>query len=321
VNPFGWSFAAPYRLWLLVAVALLGLGYLWQQRRRAAYEQRLADQALLAGVLPRRPGWRRHLPASLMVLALAAMTVGFSRPSADVQVPRGTATIVVALDTSGSMRATDVSPSRLEAAKVAAEQFVRGLPDTFTVGLVSFSTNATIVAAPTLDHQLVVNAISDLELGGGTAIGDAVAASVQSAAGVAAASASASPAPVHIVLLSDGTNTAGRSVADGVVGATAAGYPVSTIAYGTQEGTVTVGERQVRVPVDASTLAAIAEDTGGTAYEALSGDELEDVYDDIAEDVGTRTERREITGRLVALSLLTAFGASVASLVLFRVLT
>lgn len=315
--PGNWTFAFPHRLLVLVVVAGLGLAYVWQQRRRAVYEHRLADSELLPAVLPRRPGWRRHLAATLMIVAMAAMTTGFAKPSADVQVPRENATIVVALDTSGSMQATDVTPSRLEAAKAAAEQFVRGLPKGFAVGLVSFNSTATVDVTPTVDHASVVAAISALEIGGGTAIGDAVSASVQSAAAIAASS---TPAPVHIVLLSDGTNTAGRPVQDGVAEANAASYPVSTIAYGTQDGVVDAGGRQVSVPVDTAALAGIAEDTGGTPYTALSGGQLKDVYDEIAHDVGTKTEHREITTLLVGLGLLTGFAGAATSLVVLRVL-
>jgi Ca-activated chloride channel family protein len=320
VIPHHLTFAVPSRLLLLVVVAVLAVAYIWLQRRRKVYEQRFADADLLPAVMPRRPGWRRHLPASLLIVAMAAMTTGFARPSADVKVPRESATIVVALDTSGSMSATDVSPSRLEAAKAAAEQFVQGLPEGFAVGLVSFNSAATINVSPTREHATVVDAIEGLQIGGGTAIGDAVAASVQSAASMAAGVRGADVAPVHIVLLSDGTNTVGRPVADGVAAANDAHYPVSTIAYGTQDGVVSAGNMQIRVPVDTAALAGLAEDTGGTPYVALSGDDLKNVYDDIAQDVGTTTEHREITGTLVGLSLLTAFSGAAASLVLFRVL-
>lgn len=322
--PEALSFDAPERLWLLVAVGALLVAYVVLQLRRASYERRLVDADLAGSVLPRRPGWRRHLSASLMVLTMAALTAGFARPSADVQVPRENATVVIALDTSGSMQATDVSPTRLDAAKAAAEDFVQGLPDTFAVGLVSFSSSAVVAAAPTQDHAAVVTAIQSLQLGGATAIGDAVSASVQSAAALAAAASTATSkeaAPVHIVLLSDGSNTAGSSIAAGVSEANASGYPVSTIAYGTQDGVVVQGGREIRVPVDSAALAALAEDTGGTPYEAASGTELEDVYDDIAEDVGTRTVREDITGRLAALSALLAFGAAAGSLLTTRVLT
>lgn len=315
--PSNISFAAPWRLLLLLAVLALGVAYLLLQRRRPTYETRFSDVDLLASVMPRRPGWRRHLPASLLLLTLVALTTGFARPSADVRVPRAQATLIVALDVSGSMEATDVSPSRIEAAKTAAAAFVRGLPKTFAVGLVSFSSSAGLAATPTQDHEAVVTAIQNLQIGGGTAIGDAVAASVQAAEGV---SAQGSTAPARVVLLSDGSNTTGQSVEAGAQQAVQAQIPVSTIAYGTQEGVVSQRGQQIAVPVDTAALAGLAEATGGTSYTALSKDQLGDVYKNIAKDVGTTTQRRELTSTLTGLGLVLALAAAGASLIWFRVL-
>jgi len=133
--PRHWTFDAPVRLLLLLLVVGLAVAYLLLQRRRPSYEARFSDVDLLASVLPRRPGWRRHLPAAALLLALVAMTTAFARPRADVKVPRERATVVIALDVSGSMQATDVAPSRLTAAKAAAVRFVGSLPRTFDVGL------------------------------------------------------------------------------------------------------------------------------------------------------------------------------------------
>ncbi len=315
--PSNVSFGAPWRLLFLLAVLALAVGYVLLQRRRTTYETRFTDVDLLASVMPRRPGWRRHLPASLLLLTLVALTTGFARPSADVRVARAQATVVVALDTSGSMEATDVSPSRIEAAKQAAAAFVLGLPKTFAVGLVSFSGSAGVAVTPTQDHQAVVTAISNLQIGGGTAIGDAVAASVQAARGV---TAQGSTAPVRVVLLSDGSNTVGQSVEAGAQQAVQAQIPVSTIAYGTQEGVVSQRGQQIAVPVDTAALAGLAETTGGTSYTALTKGQLGDVYKDIAKDVGTTTERRELTATLTGLGLVLALAAAGASLVWFRVL-
>jgi len=132
--PRHWTFDAPTRLLLLLLVVGLAVAYLLLQRRRPSYEARFSDLDLLASVLPRRPGWRRHLPAAVLLLALVALTTAFARPRADVKVPRERATVVIALDVSGSMQATDVAPSRLMAAKAAAVRFVGSLPKTFDVG-------------------------------------------------------------------------------------------------------------------------------------------------------------------------------------------
>lgn len=307
------SFEAPWRLLLLLAVAALIVAYVLVQRRRQAYAVRFTDVDLLASVAPRAPGWRRHLSAALLVGALALMTGAFAKPAAAVDVPREAATIVVAIDTSASMQATDVSPSRFVAAQEAAADFVAGLPDSFDVALVSFSQNATVQVSPTDDHDSVVEAIKKLQLGEGTAIGEAVASSIAAAGRSSTADGSTSP-PARIVLLSDGTNTQGRSVQDAVSLATAAKVPVSTIAYGTQEGSVTVQGTTISVPVDAAALAQLATATGGEAYTATTSDQLDQVYEDISKQVGTTTEKREISAGFAGFALLAAFGAAAASL-------
>ncbi|GAA4992849.1 VWA domain-containing protein [Kineococcus glutinatus] len=308
------TFGAPWRLLLLLAVAALAAGYVVLQRRRTAYAVRFADVDLLASVAPRHPGWRRHVSAGLLVAALAVMTAAFARPAAAVEVPREAATVVVALDTSLSMEATDVSPSRFAAAQDAAAAFVADLPESFEVGLVSFAGTASVQVAPTDDRAAVVEAIRRLQLGQGTAIGEAVAASVATATQVAGQAQGEGAAPARVVLLSDGSNTQGRSLEDAVGVAASAGVPVSTIAYGTADGTVTVDGQTVRVPVDADALAQLAAATGGQAYEATSAGQLADVYDDIGEQVGTTTEHREVTAGFAGLALLLAVAAAGTSL-------
>ena len=307
------SFEVPARLLLLLAVLGVVIAYVLVQRRRTAYAVRFTDVDLLASVAPKMPGWRRHVPAGLLVSALVLMTMAFAKPAAAVEVPREAATIVVAIDTSASMQATDVSPNRFEAAQDAAAAFVESLPDTFDVALVSFSGTATVEVAPTDDHAAVVAAIDRLRMGEGTAIGEAVAISVSTAAQVVTGDGEA-PTPARVVLLSDGTNTQGRPVEEAIDLAIAAGVPVSTIAYGTAEGTVTVQRRTIPVPVDVQTLEQLADDTGGQAYAAESSDELDQVYADISEQVGTTTERQEISAAVAGLALLAALGAAAASL-------
>ena len=304
------KFASPGRLWLLLAVAALVVAHVVLQRRRSRYAVRLPGLALLASVAPRL-GWRRHAAAAALVLAMTGATAAFAEPRAEVEVPRERATVVVALDVSLSMAATDVDPDRFTAAKAAAVEFVDGLPDRFDVGLVAFSGSASIAVAPTQDHAEVTAAIDGLELGNGTAIGEAVASSLTAVAG---ARTDVEDVPAHVVLLSDGASTVGRSVGAAAEDAVAAGVPVSTIAYGPQEGEVEVERRRIRVPVDARALAELAADTGGAAYEAASGDELQDVYDDVATTVGTTTESREVSAGVAGLALLSAVGAGAAAL-------
>lgn len=308
------AFLAPGRLWLLLLVLGLLVAYVVLQRRRPAYAARFTELELLASVLPRSAAWKRHVPAGLLLLSLVALTGAFARPEADVQVPRERATVVVALDTSLSMQATDVEPDRITAARASASAFVDGLPERFSVGLVSFSGSATVVVSPTQDHQLVVEAVERLELGPSTAIGDAVLASLE-AIRVVPGEQGQPPPPARIVLLSDGTSTVGRPVAGAVEAAVEAGVPVSTIAYGTADGVVDVQGQQIPVPVDAPSLERLAEATGGSAFSAESGEELAAVYDDIGSQVGTTTERREVTDVVTGVGLLLAVGAAAASLV------
>ncbi len=308
------SFLAPYRLWLLLLVLGLAVAYVVLQRRKPAFAVRFTELELLASVAPRSPGWRRHVPAAVLLLALAALTVAFARPEADVEVPRERATIVVALDTSISMQALDVPPDRITAAKDAAASFVQGLPDRFNVGLVSFSGNASIVVPPTQDHVAVVSAVRGLPLGPSTAIGEAVFASLQAIRSVPGEPGQAPP-PARIVLLSDGTNTVGRPLALAAEAAREAGVPVSTIAFGTAEGTVEVQGQRIQVPVDGPALERFAASTGGSSFAAESGEELTAVYDDIGSQVGTTTERREVTAAVTGIGLGLALLAALGSLV------
>jgi Ca-activated chloride channel family protein len=307
------SFLAPERLWLLLAVLALLVGYLLLQRRRPKYALRFSELDLLASLVPRSAAWRRHVPAALLLLALVAITTAFARPQADVQVPRERATVVIALDTSISMQAADVAPDRITAAKASAAAFVDGLPDQFNVGLVSFSGTAAVVVQPTQDHALVIDAVGSLTLGPSTAIGEAVFASIEAVRAVPGEPGQ-DPPPARIVLLSDGTNTVGRPVSSAVDGALAAGIPVSTIAYGTPEGVVEVQGQLIPVPVDVPALERLAESTGGSSFRAESGEELSAVYDELGSQVGTSTERREVTAAVTGVALVLALGAAAASL-------
>jgi Ca-activated chloride channel family protein len=307
------GFLSPGRLWLLLLVAALAVAYVVQQRRRPAYALRFSELDLLASVLPRSAAWKRHVPAVLVLLALAALTTAFAQPTGEVEVPRERATVVVALDVSLSMLADDVSPDRITAAKRSAADFVEGLPDRFDVGLVSFSGRAGVVVPPTRDHAAVAAAVQGLELDEATAIGDAVLASLQAVSSVAVAPGE-EPPPARIVLLSDGTNTAGRPVAYAAEQARSQGVPVSTIAYGTPDGTVRVDGDLIPVPVDADALERLAAATDGTAFTAESGEELRSVYDDIGGQVGTTTEVREVTARFAGVALALTVAAVAAAL-------
>ena len=308
------TFLSPLWLLILVPVAALALAYVVLQRRRQRYAVRFASLPMLDKVVPRRPGWRRHLPATLVVVALACLGLAAARPELSLRVPYDRATVLIAIDTSGSMAAPDVPPTRLEAAKAAAVAFVDQLPDTVNVGVVSFAGSSAVVAAPSTDHSQVQQQISALQLaGGGTAIGESVFASVDQIEAMIA-DAGGEPVPSRVVVLSDGSNTAGRSPDAAARAANQAGVPVSTIAYGTEDGVMPNARGGTRVPVDGETLAQLADSTGGTAYTAETGEELRDVYTDIGSSIGWRTEQREVTPYLAALALLISVAAGALSL-------
>ncbi|MBZ9643092.1 MULTISPECIES: VWA domain-containing protein [unclassified Streptomyces] len=311
------SLRSPGWLLLLVPLAALIVAYLVVQRRRGRYAVRFTNLDLLDKVAPSRPGWRRHVPAAAFCGMLALLVVGFARPTTEVQVPRERATIVVAFDVSASMEATDVQPTRFAAARDAALAFVDRLPERFNAGLVPFSGSATVAVPPTTDREVLRTAIQRLNTGEGTAIGDAVVAA-RNAVRALDERAETEPPPAHIVLLSDGSNTTGRSMESAAREAAADRIPVSTIAYGTQEGTITLPSGDsVPVPVDGPALEELATTTGGDFHEAATGEELQAVYEDIGSSVGHRTEEREIWQWFVAAGLLTALLAAATSLLWF----
>ena len=314
------SFLEPVRLWLLLAIPLLVVAYLLAQRRRRRYAVRFAALPLLARVAPRGPGWRRHAPAAAFLLMGTALITGFARPEAEVRVPREEATVIIALDTSGSMRATDVAPDRFTVARDAAKEFAQLLPERFNVGVVSFSTSARMAVPPTTDRRLVTQGLDSLTNVGGTAIGDALAVSVDTvrlADDVEEAAPGAELPPARVVLLSDGTNSQGRPVSEGVQIVQDAGIPVSTIAYGTPDGTIESGGRTLQVPVDEQALIDIAEQTGGESYRAESADELRGVYEDLGSSIGYRMEQQEITSWFIGGGLVVALLAAAGSLLWF----
>ncbi|TCO33658.1 Ca-activated chloride channel family protein [Kribbella steppae] len=306
-------FEQPLWLWLLVLVVALVAAYLVAQRRRSKYAVRFATLPMLEKVAPKRPGWRRHAPAVAFLAALTVLTIAIARPVADIRVPRERATIVVAMDVSNSMAATDVAPNRFEVAQQAAVEFVQELPDKFNVGLVSFARSATVVAPPSTNHQATVDAINSLELTDSTAIGDAVLTSLQAVRTIDPED----PPPSRIVLLSDGGNTSGSPIDEAADAAVQAGVPVSTIAYGTAEGTVNIEGRDIPVPADTEALQSLADATSGEAYAAESDEQLRDVYSDLQSSIGWTTEPREITNLVAGIALVAALLAALASLLWF----
>jgi len=309
-------FIAPAWLWLLVLVAALLVAYVLLQLRRTKYVARFSNLELLGSVAPRRPGWRRHLTFALLLVGLTVLTVGVAQPTAAVRVPRDRATVVLAVDVSLSMQATDVLPSRIDAAKAAGKKFVGLLPSRINLGLVAFGGNASVLVSPTVDRAPVEAAIKGLKLQESTAIGEAIFTSLQAITvfGQATTAKGDKPPPARIVLLSDGTNTVGRPVSAAVDAAKKAGVQVSTIAFGTDNGTVTYQGDTIPVPADKQALQQIAEDTGGTFHTAASVQELEQVYQNIGQQIGYTTKQRDVSWRYMTVGLLVLLAAAGTSM-------
>ena len=311
-------FLEAQRLWLLVLVGALLLTYVvLQLRRKATYAIRFTNLALLDVVAPKRPGWRRHVAAGALVAGLGTLVLALAEPARDVQVPRERATVVLAVDVSLSMQATDVLPSRLDAAKDAAVEFLDTVPATINIGLVEFAGSASVIVPPTTDHGDVRRAIDDLNLAEGTAIGEAIFASLDALATLPEADDPDEAVPASIIVISDGETTVGRENAEGVAAAQEADVPVSTIAFGTEGGLIFVEGQAVPVPPDLDAMRDIAEETGGVFFEAESGGELEAAYDDLGTSIGFETEEQPVTEWFVGAALGALLLAGALSLLWF----
>jgi Ca-activated chloride channel family protein len=336
------NFLAPELLLGLLLIPVAIGFYLWAQRRRSRYAVRFTNLDLLANIAPSRPSWRRHLPPALYLGAIAALLIGLARPTMVVATPREDATVILTMDVSGSMKATDVSPSRLDAARAAAESFIDQLPPKVRVGIVAFATQPVTLVSPTTDRAQLKTALATLRPRDGTAMGDAlnqvldIAGSIQASDPNApdASPAPATPAPagsaapgatgkavgpadlpsnqplVAAILLSDGANSVGETdPLDAARRAATMGVPIYTIALGTPSGSIQVRDDNgqlvtVPVPPDHDTLQKIADTTGGTAFDAPTAKDLASVYDNLQSRVGYIDQTQEVTVGLVAAGLL-----------------
>ncbi len=318
------SFSWPLALLLLILVPLLvGLQVLAARRRRRQ-AARFANPALVPNLVPSSPGWRRYVPPALALVALALLVVGIARPHVVRDVTRDDATIILTIDTSRSMEATDVKPNRFTAAKEAALAFLEEVPDEYSVGIVSFSTNADPVLPPTTDREAARAALAELRLGSGTALGAAIARSVELALEESERQrprAAGERSPGAVVVLSDGAQTAGdvqpRAAAER---ARELGVPVSTVALGTGDAVVEVPrpgglKERVVVAPDLPTLRQIAQTTGGTFAEAPSAAKLDEVYRDLGTRLAIDPKRVEITSAFAAGgAVLLLLGSALSSL-------
>lgn len=311
------SFQAPMFLLLLLAVVALVALYVVLQVRRKSYAARFSNVDLLASIAPRRPGWRRHVAFGVLLLALSTLTLAMAKPSTEVRVPRDRATVVLAIDVSLSMGAEDIAPDRFTAAKEAAQEFVAVLPERINLGLVAFAGTANTIVPPTTDRAAVVAGIENLQLAEATATGEAIFTSLNAITTFQSQleGTADGPPPAAIVLMSDGYRTVGRLETQAVDAAKAAGVPVSTIAFGTDAGTLNLDGEIIPVRVDRAALRMIAEETGGTYKSAESAGQGKEVFADLGSQIGYRNEPQEVTVWFVAAGLLLAFVATGLALV------
>jgi Ca-activated chloride channel homolog len=318
------SFEWPVALIALGIVPLLLVLYALSERRRRKSQAAFGNPALLPNVIDRAPGKLRLLPLAILLVGLAAMIVGVARPHATVSVPREEATVILAMDVSRSMKATDVSPTRLEAARTVAKTFLTQVPEKFQVGVVGFSTRAAIAVPPTDDRALVETALDSLTPGEGTAIGDAVALGLQ--AGQPAPEPDGTVPPRAILLISDGARDGGRvEPAAAAEQARNMQVPVYSVLVGTPNGvveeTLTGGFRRIiRVPAMPETLQLLSNTTGGEFFAALDAESLSLVYDDLGSRLGERKETREVTDLFAAgAAVLLLIGGALSAFLLGRV--
>jgi Ca-activated chloride channel family protein len=290
------SFASPAFLAALAIVPLALLAHTLSRRRARRYAVRYPAVATLAPLVPRVSSWRRLLPLTLFLTSLAVLAIALARPHATVAVPKEQASIVLVTDVSRSMLADDVDPSRLEAARAAAQAFLEEVPEEARVGAVAFSTDPHTIEPPTDDRGEIEDLVDALSADGGTATGDALAAAL----GLVDGPAEARP-PAAILLLSDGETTTGRDPIPVARRAGRMGIPIHTVALGTRTATITTPDGTlIPVPPDPEAMRRIAELSGGRAFEVDDADELGGLYEDLGSRVATEEEEREITGAFAA---------------------
>jgi Ca-activated chloride channel family protein len=305
-----------YLLFLIVVAAVAGL-YVVAQLARQKRMLRFANMELLESIAPKRSTRWKHLPAILLILSMVLFTVAMAAPTNDVRIPRNRAVVMLVIDVSQSMRATDVAPNRLVAAQEAAKQFADQLTPGINLGLIAYAGTATVLVAPTTNREASKAAIDKLQLADRTATGEGIFTALQAIATVGAVIGGGEDAPpARVVLMSDGKETV-PSNPDNPKGAyTAArtakdqGVPVSTVSFGTPYGFVEINGQRQPVPVDDEMLKKIADLSGGSAYTASSLQQLKDVFTTLQEQIGYETIKGDASvGWLRLGALLLAFAA------------
>lgn len=332
------SFIWPYTLLLLLLVPVMVAAYILMQRRRRRYAVRYASLSLVKEALGRGPGIRRHIPPALFLLSLIVLIVAFARPQSVVTLPENEGTVILTIDTSGSMAADDVKPNRMEAAKSAARAFVERQPASVQIGVVSFSDNAFMVQAPTTNQDDVIAAINRLQPQRGTAIGRGIITSLNAIAeqggnegpstnGAPLPSPTPTPAPVPpgvyapaiVILLTDGENNQFPDPLDVTQSAVQRGIRIYTVGLGSTEGSVLhISGRSIRTRLDETTLRQIAQVTNGNYYNASNANDLRAIYENLDTRLVLKTEKTEITAIFTGIGILFAMFAATLSLLWFN---
>ena len=308
------SFREPLLLLALVFLPLAIAAYVLAQRRRKKFALRYTNIPVLATVAGR--SWGRHVPAAFALLALGVLLFALSRPERTVAAPQRQGSVVMVTDTSGSMEATDVAPTRLAAAQTAARALTKKVPEQFNLGLVTFNNGAQSIVAPTTDRDQIYAAISALKVQGSTAMGDGLKLGLQSArTKVKDTDGQTHRVPSVLVLLSDGKSERGSEPVDVADQAKKLKVPIYTIALGTQTGVLhRPNGRSVPVPPDNVTLRDIADTTGGRFYAAPSAARLEDIYANLGTKFSTKKVKQEVTSSFAGAALALLLAAAVLAL-------
>lgn len=341
------SFLWPHLLWLLAAVPLLVVLYFWALSRRKKVAVRYAGLELVREAAGRQR-WRRHIPPLLFLLAITALLLAVARPSAVVTLPSKHETVILTMDVSGSMRASDVAPTRLGAAQLAARSFVEQQPRSTRVGIVTFGGGAALVQPPTQSREDLLAAIDRFELQRGTAVGSGILMSLKTifpdqefevpsfetrrAAKATSLDAPRQPAaeppkPVApgsytsavVILLSDGQTTTGPDPIEAAKLAADRGVRIYTVGIGTPNGEILIGDGwSMRVRLDEEALKAIAKTTDAEYFYAATANDLKTVYDSLTSKLVFETRDTEITSLFAAVAAVLAVASALLSMLWFN---
>lgn len=311
-------------LFLLVVAGLIAL-YVILQLARQKRMLRFANMELLESVAPKRPSRWRHLPAILLALSLVLFTVAMAGPTNDVRIPRNRAVVMLVIDVSQSMRATDVEPNRMAAAQEAAKQFADELTPGINLGLIAYAGTATVLVSPTTNREATKNALDRLQFADRTATGEAIFTALQAIATVGAVIGGGdTPPPARVVLFSDGKETMPTNPDNPKGAYTAArtakdqGVPISTISFGTPYGFVEINDQRQPVPVDDETMKKVAQLSGGNSYNAATLQELKAVYSSLQQQIGYETIKGDASVGWLRLGALVLAIAGFAALLINR---